>query len=202
MKKIVLSLLLLNGLNYATAQDFSYGVITGFNAYDIEIDGPLTAADGRSGLNIGGFAEYQLNSSFGVRGNLLYSNVKETDFGIIESGAFFPTYSEVNLKLIQLHALVRYDVNKQYNKGFYLIGGLRINHNLSAKAGDENLEEFYNKANLGAMFGFGVNFAKHFGIELIPDVNLTNTINSNENNSRNFGFYTNLTINVESILRK
>lgn len=202
MKKIILSLLLLIGLNYATAQDFSYGVITGVNVYDIEIDGPLIASDGRSGLNIGGFAEYQLNSSFGVRGNLLYSNVKENDFGIIEGSTLTPTYSEVNLKIIQLHALVRYDLNKQYNKGFYLTGGLRINYNLSAKTGDKNLEEFYNKANLGAMLGFGVNFAKHFGLELIPEVNLTNTINSNENKSRNFGFYTNLTVNLESLFRK
>ena len=112
MKIIILSLLMLTGLNYATAQDFSYGVITGVNVYDIEIDGPLIASDGRSGLNIGGFAEYQLNSSFGVRGNLLYSNVKENDFGIIEGSTLTPTYSEVNLKIIQLHALVRYDLKE------------------------------------------------------------------------------------------
>ena len=202
MKRFILSILLIGGSNCVTAQELGYGVLIGFNAYDIEIQGPLIATSASSGLNIGGFADYQLNSSFGVRGNLIYTRIKESNYGIIENSSFYDTYKSINIKTIQLHSLVRYDVNKEYNKGFYLIGGLRLNYILSAKSDDENLDKFYKKANLGAMFGFGVNFAKHFGIELIPEVNLTNTLDSDDNKSRNYGFYANLTVNLESVLRK
>ena len=202
MKKSILSIFFLGLLNSVTGQELDYGVILGFNAYDVEIHGPLIASSGTSGVNIGGFADYQLNSSFGLRGNLLYTSVEETSYGIIENLTLNDLYKSVNYKTIQFHTLVRYDVNKDYNKGFYLTGGVRMNHVLSAKGDDENLPGFYKKINLGAMLGFGVNFAKHFGIELLPEVNLTNTLDSNENRSRNYGCYANLTINLESILRK
>lgn len=202
MKKIVFALLLFGGLNYAWAQDFGYGVLIGFNAYDVEIDGPLIAASGTSGLNIGGFADYQLNSSFGVRGNLLYTSVRETHYGIVDGGVLYNLFGSAELKTLQFHALVRYDVDREYNKGFYLTGGLRMTNVLNAESDGEKLDGFYRKTNFGAMLGFGVHFARHFGIELLPEVNLTNTLDSDKNKARNYGIYANLTVNLESILRK
>lgn len=188
---------------YSNAQKVSYGAILGFNAYDLEIDGPINASAGYSGLNFGGFLEYQLNTSFGVRGNLLYNSVKEDYYYIVNGNqGSVVLFDQSEIKSLQLHTLLRYDVNKEYNKGFYLIGGFRMTNILNAKFDGQKNDDFYKKVNFGGMFGFGVNFAKHFGIELIPEVNLTNTIDSENNKSKNFGAYLNLTVNLESIINK
>ncbi|WP_339887002.1 porin family protein [uncultured Flavobacterium sp.] len=203
MKKIILLTFLLFGLNNTNAQDLSYGALLGFNAYDVQIDGPISANSGFSGLNFGGFLEYQLNNNFGVKGNLLYSSVVEDNF-ITGSTSTFDgkLIDELKVNSLQIHGLLKYDVNSEYNKGFYLIGGFRMTNVLSAKADGEETEGFYKKSNFGAMLGFGVNFAHHFGLELLPEINLTNTLDSETNKTRNFGGYINFTINLESIINK
>lgn len=189
--------------NYSKAQNLSYGTILGFNAYDVEIDGPINADAGYSGLNFGGFLDYQLNNSFGVRGNLIYNSVKEDNYYVLNGNQFAGyLFDESEIKSLQIHILLRYDVNKEYNKGFYLIGGFRMTNILNARFDGQKDDNFYKKVNFGGMLGFGVNFAKHFGIEFIPEVNLTNTIDSENNKSKNFGAYINLTANLQSIINK
>lgn len=203
MKRITLIGMLFMIFNYSEAQNVSYGAILGFNAYDIEIDGSLNGGAGYSGLNFGGFVDYQLTSSFGVRGNLIYTSVKEDNYYVLNGnqGTGY-LFDESEIKSIQLHTLLRYDVNKEYNKGFYLIGGFRMTNIVDAKFDGQKNDTFYKKVNFGGMLGFGVNFAKHFGFEFIPEINLTNTLDSENNKSKNFGGYVNLTINLESILTK
>ncbi|RZK05671.1 MAG: hypothetical protein EOO46_15715, partial [Flavobacterium sp.] len=128
MKKITFLFLLFSGFNTAIAQELSYGALLGYNAYDVEIVGPLIAGSGQSGLNIGGFVDYSLNSSFGVRGNLIYSSIEETHYGVIQGNTLYPYFDVSNIKTLQVQALLRYDVNKEYNKGFYLTGGFRMNN--------------------------------------------------------------------------
>ena len=189
--------------NYSKAQNLSYGAILGFNAYDVEIDGPMNGDGGTSSLNFGGFLDYQLNKSFGVRGNLIYSNVEEDEYYVLNGNQLVGyLFNESKIKSLQIQTLLRYDVNKEYNKGFYFIGGFRMTNILSAKFDGKENDDFYKKVNFGGMFGFGVNFAKHFGIELIPEVNLTNTIDSENNKAKNYGGYINLTVNIESIINK
>ena len=203
MKKITLIIMFFMLFNYSKAQNLSYGTILGFNAYDIEIDGPINAGAGYSSLNFGGFLDYQLNNSFGVRGNLMYNSVKEDNYYALNGNqVVWYLFDESEIKSLQIHTLLRYDVNKEYNKGFYLIGGFRMTNILNAKFDGQENDNFYKKVNFGGMLGFGVNFAKHFGIELIPEVNLTNTIDSENNKSKNFGAYLNLTVNLESIINK
>lgn len=203
MKKIIILTFLVLGLNNTNAQKLSYGALLGFNAYDVEIDGPISANSGFSGLNFGGFIEYQLKSNFAVKGNLLYSNVVEDNFITGSTNTFDGRLiDKLKVNTLQIHGLLKYDVNSEYNKGFYLIGGLRMTNVLSAKADGEKIEDFYKKSNFGAMFGFGFNFAKHFGLELVPEINLTNTLDSETNKTRNFGAYLNFTINIESIINK
>ncbi len=203
MKKFILLSFLVFGLNYSNGQNLSYGAILGFNGYDIDIKGPLNAGAGYSGLNFGGFAEYQLNQRFGVKGNLLYNSVTEDNFYVVNNGATSGNFiDELKVNSLQIHGLLKYDVSKEYNKGFYVIGGFRMTNVLSTKADGEKIEDFYKKSNFGAMFGFGVNFAKHFGLEFIPEVNLSNTIDSDTNKAKNFGAYINFTINLESIINK
>ncbi|UGS22064.1 outer membrane beta-barrel protein [Flavobacterium cyclinae] len=201
MKKITLIIIFSFFFNFSNAQNFSYGTILGFNAYDVEINGPINAGAGYSNVNFGGFIDYSLSNSFGIRGNLIYNSVKEDNYYLINGNQVVGyLFKESEIKSLQLHTLLKFDVNKEYNKGFYLIGGFRMTNILNAKFDGQENDNFYKKINFGGIFGFGVNFAKHFGIELLPEVNLTNTIDSENNKSKNFGAYLNLTVNLESII--
>lgn len=202
MKKITLIIMFLMIFNNSAAQNLSYGAILGFNAYDINIGGPINDGSGHSGLNFGGFLDYQINSSLGVRGNLIYNNIKETEhYVVIRNQVTSYLFDKAEIQAIQIQTLLKYDVNNDYNKGFYLIGGFRMTNILNVKLDGQKNDDFYKRASFGAMLGFGCNFAKHFGIELIPEVNLTNPINSEENRSKNIGGYLNLTVNLESIIK-
>lgn len=202
MKKSILIAAAFLLVQFSYAQKLSYGVLTGFNAYDIEIKGDLNAGAGYSGLNFGGFVEYQLDTHLGVRGNLLYSMVKEDNYYVL-TGDFATDYlfDEVKVNTLQIHGLLKYDVSNEYNKGFYLIGGFRMNNVLKATADGNQIDGFYSKSNFGALLGFGVNIGHHYGIELIPEYSLTNTLESSSNKAKNYGAYLNFTFNIDSFLR-
>jgi hypothetical protein len=202
MKKIILFVTLFVGINYTNAQNLNYGVLVGINAYGIETNSNLTNASGFDGKNIGGFVDYQLNTHFGIRGNLVYNWVKENSYRLRTDKAPIIISNESVIKSVQFHALLKYDVNKVYNKGFYLIGGFRMTNIIDAKIDNQEDNNFYKRTNFAAMLGFGVNFAKHFGLELIPEINLTNTINFDEYKTKNSGAYLNFTVNLATIINK
>ena len=186
-----------------SAQNLSYGALLGYNGYDIEIDGPAFSGGAISSLNFGGFGEFKLNNRLGLRANLIYSKVQEDDYyALIRGQGYAKFLDKIELNTLQIHSLIKLDVRKDYNKGFYLIGGFRMTHILNAKSDGDEVDGFYKDSNYGVMFGFGVNFAKHFGLELIPETNITNTLDSDNKKAKNFGAYANLTINLASIFKK
>lgn len=193
-------MVLLFALNNMNSQNFNYGVLLGYNGYDIEIDGPLNSGGAVSSINTGGFIDYKLNSRLGIRANLIYSKVQEDAYYIVSQGQGYGKFlDKIELKTLQIHTLLKLDVRKDYNKGFYLISGFRMTNILDAKSDGNEIDDFYKNSNFGFMFGFGVNFAKHFGIELIPETNITNTLDVKNNSAKNYGAYANLTINLSSI---
>jgi hypothetical protein len=203
MRKIILTVVLLIVFQNVKAQEFSYGGILGIKPYDVEINGPISGGTGFSTLNVGGFLDYQINDSFGVRGNLIYSNSKESIYYLKNGNQIVSTFfNQSKIKSIEFQSLLRYDVNHSYNQGFYIIGGFRITNILNVKLDGQKNDDFYKKINFGGMLGFGVIFAKYYGIEFIPDLNISNTLNSDNNKARNFGFYLNSTINLDSIFNK
>ena len=197
IKKITILVTILFTLN-GLSQSFSYGPMIGYSAYDLEIDGPLQGDGAFSGLNFGAFGEYQINKSFGAKANLLYSRMNETSYSISGEKIF----QDVSLTTLQLHGLLKFDVNSEYNKGFYFIGGLRMTNILNIQEDNSvnDPEEFYKKTVVGAMLGFGVNFLKHYSLEVIPERNLSNTIDFNNDKARNYGIYLNFNVNLGSIL--
>lgn len=202
MKKVVCLFIFTIGFNCVLAQNISCGILYGFNGYDVRIDNTSNGTAGYQGSNIGFLVDYQFKSNLGFRGNLIYNKVKAdrywnwtADFNEKVEDEYL--FDESELKTLQLHALLRFDVSKTYNKGFYFIGGFNLNTILSAEFDGVSNNDFYNKVYLSGMLGFGVNFAKHFGIELIPELNLTNTMNSSgiNNAGKNFGIHINLLLN-------
>ena len=200
MKKIIFGCLFL--ISYvAKSQNLSFGPVIGANFYDIEIEGPVIGGSGGSYFNFGGFADYKLNNRFGVKSQLIYTNSEENSYNYYDSGYNEELFSSAELKTLQLHALCKFDVRRDYSKGFYFVGGFRMTNILSAKS-DENVDltDFYEKTNFGVLAGFGVTFLKNFSVELIPECNLTNTIASEGNTAKNYGAYFNLSYNLASIL--
>lgn len=183
------------------SQNLSFGVLLGGSLYDIEIKGDITAGTAYSNLNYGAFAEYNFNESLGVRMNLLFNTAREKGYSFSYNNASYSLFSEAELSTVQLHGLVKYDVNRDYRKGFYVIGGLRFTSILKIDS-EVDLNEFYNKNNIGVLLGIGTTFLKHFSIEFLTDYNITNTIDSDDNKAKNLGAYLNLMIHLESIFSK
>jgi len=186
----------------SNAQELSFGPLIGFNSYNIEIDGPLNAEGGNSSLNFGGFIDYNFKGNVGVKANILYNSVSENGYNIVENGIGSDfIFDDVKYNAIQLQALLKYDVKNNYNKGFYLLGGIRMSSILNAESNGEDVKEFYKSPNFGVMLGLGINFLKNFGLELIPEYSISSSIDSDNNKSKNFGAYLNLTYNLKSIIK-
>lgn len=204
MKKIKALLVVFLLCQSLTAQELSYGPMIGFTGYDVNINGPINGGAGFSSLNFGGFIDYQLNPSFGVRGSINYSSVKEDNYGSTANRQWTLFFEEAKIQMLQLNGLVRFDVNKSYNKGFYLTSGLKLSNVLNVKIDGAKNDDFYAKNYLNFMFGFGVMSKDHIGIEIIPEINVSNTLDyfSDTNTSKNYGATINLTYNLDSIFKK
>jgi hypothetical protein len=184
------------------SQDFNYGLLIGGNVYDIEIEGPISGGTANSDINLGLFGEYIMNENFGLKLYGIYNSTNEaSSYDIPNAGRVF---DKVRLKTLQVHLLTKFDVDKAYHKGFYLTGGFRLTSILDKNASNEQelLEGFYKKSNLGILLGFGVNFTKTLSIELLADRNLTNTLDSENNTAKNYGFYLNLLFDISTLISK
>jgi hypothetical protein len=202
MKKIF-SLYLFFVFFNGSSQDISFGPVVGANFYDIEIVGPIIGGAGGSYFNFGGFMDYKLNERFGLKSQIVYSNSQENSHMIYKpyNNIFF--FDSAKIKNLHLHMLGKFDVRREYNKGFYLVGGFRITNILDAKSDlNEDLEYFYKKTNLGLSVGFGTVFLKNFSAELVGDYSLTKTIAIPNNRSKNFGFFFNLSYNLAPLTNK
>jgi len=196
MKKTILIVIINLCFIITNAQEISYGLVLGSNIKDIEVKGDLNAGSSYGLINFGGFFDYQLNQSLGVKSNLLYSKTIDE----YNSPGSFSTI-EFKIATVQFHPLIKFDTNKEYNKGFYLIGGPRFSFILNVKDEDgDKVEDFYKGTNFGAMFGFGVVFLKHFGFELIGDFGLSNMLDIEDNKTTTAGAFANLTLNLESLI--
>jgi outer membrane protein with beta-barrel domain len=202
MKKLLFLSLFLCGFS-GFSQHMRYGALIGMNAYDIEVSGPFIAGSGISGLNVGGFIDYQFKNNLGLKLNMIFNQTKETDYGPLVGGTFTTAFDEIKLTTLQFQPLLKIDVNKVYAKGFYLQGGFSLVNVLSAKADDgASAKPFYKGSSISGMFGFGVTFLKHYSFELMGSYSLTNPLDSNESKAKNMGAYGNLLIDIESFLHK
>lgn len=200
MKKTILLFVIFTTFGYQAQNLVSFGPTIGFNAYDIEIEGPLIAGGAVSGLNIGGFVDYQLSRGFGARALLTYNTIKENEYALTSNGTYNVLSSDSELKTLQLQGLMRYDTAGDYNKGFYLTGGFRMVNVLSAKIDGNDGEDFYKKTSFAALLGFGVTISRTVGLELMGDASITSTLENAK--TKNYGICANLTVDLSSVFTK
>lgn len=213
MKKIIFGIIFSFALVSAYGQEFSYGLLVGANYVSIETDGDdegLYAGDSyspfnKSGfpLNIGGYFDYSFNESFGVKANLLYS--RNVDEYTIYLGNYESSELDLIKTSIKFQPLLKFDVNKEYGKGFYLLAGPQLSFIINEEDARNNFdleENFYKTINLGANLGFGVQFSSLIGAEIIGYYGLSNWIDNSNIDTSTAGAYFNLYINLASLIKK
>lgn len=213
MKKIIFGIIFSFALVSAYGQEFSYGLLVGANAYDGDISGgdlhggDAYSAFGKDGfpLNLGVFANYQLNQAMGVKANLFYKgNYRSVDYFSVSTQSEFSKI-ETYLSSIQFQPLFVFDVNKEYGKGFYLMAGPGLDFKLNENNLGEEMEyvdEVYTNVNLDALFGFGFTFSQVFSMEFIGNYGLTNQLDSDLYETTTAGCYVNLLVNLDTLIKK
>jgi len=187
--------------NSVISQNLGYGPLIGSNFYGIDIKGSVSGGSGGSYFNFGGFVDYKFNNKLGVKSYLMYTNTQENSY--YDDNIYQNVFNSAELKTLQLHALCKFDVRKDYNKGFYFVGGFRVTDVLTAESDkNEDLSNFYEKVNYGGLFGFGTAFLKNFSFEVVFDYSLSDTVTANGNESKNLGCYGNLLFNIEPLFNK
>lgn len=193
MKKKSLFILLFFATHFIYSQEFKFGPVLGTNYYSIQPTRKIINKEYfdinynnfRPGINFGGFIEYQLNKRFGVKSNLVLNSI-QSELDWEETYAIGNNYSttvlseKLRLNTLQLHGLIKFDVSRSYNKGFYLLAGTRINYVLNAKETEgskDNVSDLFKKTNTALLGGFGVTFLKHFNAEVMMENGISNPIN-------------------------
>ncbi len=212
MKKLFSLITLLFLFTTLTAQEFSYGILLGGNFKDIEVEGEgLYAGSGYSAvnepgvpINLGAYIDYPFTNSLGLKANIFYSKNKD------EYQLAVAQYESYDLDLInstlQFQPLVKFDVNKEYGKGFYLLAGPRISFVLDTYDArnnfDQEAEDFYKSANFGGMFGFGFGIGEYIGFEVVGDYGLSNLIDNDQFETTTAGAYANLYFDLSKLVKK
>lgn len=98
---------------------------------------------------------------------------------------------------------LKFDVNRSYKEGFYLLLGPRISFISNATDEfNEDVSDFYAKTRIAVQLGLGIHFLKHFGFELVGDYGVSDILNSEDLEGTTAGGYALFTVNLESILNK
>ena len=187
------------------SQKLKYGLYLGFNAYDIEIEGPYSASGATSKTNIGVFADYQLNNRFGIKSNIFLNKTTETNYSVsTDVGYFSGIFGDVTYSSFQFQGLSKFDVRKNYDSGFYLLAGFRFSQigNIKFEENQELEDELLKKSNFGALLGFGTSITKYANFEILADRNISNPFKLTDDKSKNLGVYFNLNINISSFLNE
>ncbi|MEX2349290.1 MAG: outer membrane beta-barrel protein [Flavobacteriaceae bacterium] len=210
MMKNTFLLILLVCLTHTTlkAQDLTYGVMLGANFKNIEVEGDgLNAGAAYSDfkytafpVDMGGYIDYGFDEAFGIKANLFYGRT-------VHEYSSDPGSLSIHLMAgqVTLQPMLKYDVNKEYGKGFYLLAGPRASFVISSKFEDSDLGDadgFYKGSNFGAGIGFGFTFSKTIGFEMMGDYGLSNLLDSSDWKTETAGASVNLYVNLESLLNK
>jgi hypothetical protein len=209
IKKSIFLLTLLVCFTHSTlkAQDLTYGVLLGANFKDIDVKGSgLNAGTAYSAFNfsgfpldIGGYIDYGFSESFGIKTNLFYGRTAH-------EYTFEPSFINLYLLVdqITLQPMLKYDVNKEYGKGFYLLAGPRISFVISTAVDDSDLGDadgFYKGSNFGAGIGFGFTFSQSIGFEMMGDYGLSNLLDLTFWKTKTMGASANLYFNLERVFK-
>lgn len=146
-------------------------------------------------IDAGVFVDYGLNESMGLKMNLFYNQ----SFNDIGFDGIYSARSGFTIAALNFQLLFKYDVNQEYNKGFYLLAGPRLSFVMETPH-ELMIEGMYKDSNLGMGLGFGTAFSKAVGFEIIGDYGFSNYLTTDEAKMHSFGAYFNLYLNIASFV--
>lgn len=178
------------------SQELSYGILIGRSAdvinNNIGIEGfgsDVSDSPYFFGWVVGGYTEYQLNNSLGLKAELNYNN-KKVDYFYVYNDV---SIDNIELSFIDLSLDLKYDFGTQYRHGFYVF----IGPNISFLTGKNINTDIIKKNNIGSNLGFGCRVYKYFDIQGTINIGLTPFYENNfsDSYSKFNSFY--LTLNTD-----
>lgn len=158
MKKILLSAVAVMALGYAAqaqSEDMKFGVKAGLNISNL--GGDMETDGSRTGLHIGGVAEFKISETFSVQPEILYSmmgaKVKEADFESLDVVEY-----DINLDYLSIPIMAKYYVAE----GFSVEAGPYVSFLMSAKEDGNDAKDYYKGVDFG--LGGGVAYDLPMGV--------------------------------------
>lgn len=199
MKKILLTVLIVAGIHVTSHAQGVFGAKAGINLANVKTSGSgmNITPDSRTGIAIGAFARFNVNETFAIQPELLYSG-KGAKLNLSEEGV--SAKSTTKLNYLSLPVLAKFYVNS----GFNLHAGPQFDFLLSAKedwelsyngnieSGDDDIKDDIKNLDFGFVFGLGYDFSSGFGLDARYMLGVSELANSPEDgvktNSKGFQF--------------
>ena len=188
MRKIILTFIVLTGMNFVNAQDqnkakssdVKFGLKAGLNVTNMNVSGDF-APDTKAvpNLHIGVFVEVPINGKWAFQPELIYSmQGSKFDMLYVEGTDVYNTENTFKLNYLNIPLMFKYNENK-----LFFEAGPQIGFLTSAKlktsvegfgSGNQDVKELFKTIDLGLGFGIGYNFSEQVGANLRYNFGLTN----------------------------
>lgn len=188
MRKIILTFIVLAGMNLTNAQDqnkakssdVKFGLKAGLNVTNMNVSGDF-APDTKAlpNFHIGAFVEIGINEKWAFQPELIYSmQGSKFDMLYVEGTDVYNTENTFKLNYLNIPLMFKYNENK-----LFFEAGPQIGFLTSAKlktsvegfgSGNQDVKELFKTIDLGLGFGIGYNFSEQVGANLRYNFGLTN----------------------------
>jgi len=156
--------------SFARAQDLSFGVKAGLNManHTAPIEGDTYKM--KTGVAIGGFAEYAIDDNLAIQPELIYTQ-KGLEYEYTSGGQIYKY--KIKLDYIEIPLLLKYSISPGENVCPFVFAGPALGILMSAKSDSEDIKSICNSTDIGLVLGGGVEFESGVSIDLRYDMGMT-----------------------------
>ena len=202
MKKlfVILSILLVSVT--AKSQQLSYGIVLGANFYGSGNNNganTFTTSGKYVTPNLGGYAEYGFNEKMGAKIEFTF-NKKEVEYVPL---SYSQTKAIFKMAFFEISPSFKYDFGNEYRRGFYMFLGPKFAFVTSAELDGVDASDAFKKNIFGVQLGLGHRVLKFIDIQTKFNYDVTPFFKlDNGNQSKFFGAYLSLNVDLEKIINK
>ncbi len=188
MRKIILILIVLAGINSVNAQeqnkvksnDVRFGIKAGLNIANLNVSGdafPSTKAV--PNLHVGAFVEIGISEKWAFQPELVYSiQGAKFDLLYVEGSDVYDTENTFKLHYLNIPLMFKYNENKLFFEAGPQIGFLtsaKLKTEISGLgSGEQDAKELFKSIDFGLGFGLGYNFTEKLAVSARYNLGLTN----------------------------
>lgn len=189
MKKIILSALVVFSFISTNAQDVKYGAKVGINIANQKFEGSgiTLTANSIVGVQVGGFAEVNLNEKFAIQPEVLFS----TEGSELKAEGEEVTF---NLSYINVPVMLKFYPAPKFN----LQAGPQVGLLVAAKGKyqgvKEDIKDGYKTANFGLNLGAAYEFTEKCFVDARYNFGLSNIMDNTEDGTKNKGVVLSLAV--------